>query len=124
MLKFNNVFFSTLKPIQSRWTLPWCNELKHLDMENGIMIFNGYFYPKEESPLPFTAKCSIDWKGTKSSHTIELLHFKELEDTSQYFEWEEDDGEKMDICLTPTKAIELHFRVVSLSPDSESSSSC
>lgn len=88
--------------------VPFISKLIDFNERQGRIRFNGYYH-KKASELP--QRACIAFTG-KRYLELEIKKRTEFEDTSQFFQDTEPDGTTMDICLFPTKIIELEFDVI------------
>jgi hypothetical protein len=75
--------------------------------EKGTLTFDGY-YRIESKYFPIETILRL---GEKFYH-IEITEKKEGENTSQYGEIEEPDGEILNVCFFPTSILTLHYNVL------------
>lgn len=106
---------------------PWVGTLYAYDLSEGMIEYNGYFYRSEER-MPLTGHINIGKQEEKPYMVengryyykyvfsyvaeIEVYRYEEMEDTSQYSEIEEDDGEVMNVCFFPTARQKIWFRIL------------
>lgn len=87
---------------------PYVIELYNLDVNEGVIDFNGYYYEDEED-LP--KKVTMFYKNdttTNNKYEIQIYKMDVYENTSKYF----DDEDFGPICLYPTYKMKLYFTVL------------